>query len=158
MRRFLATSALLAALAVGTVPAFAGPAEQAFLQKLTNSWTGSGQLKGAQTGPVDCRIVITGGGQAARYQGRCNIPDIAAQAFSGSIVYNDQTKRYEARSFSGTVPGVKRGDSLVFTTKNTQMGGTAYSTMTLSPSSLVVTFTLIDKDGQKTTSTITFKK
>ena len=147
-----------ALLALSATPAFAGPAESAFLQKLTANLTGKGKLVGAQTGPVACRIVITAGGQSAKYQGRCTIPDMASQAFNGAITYNDKAKRYEVRSVHGTVPGVKRGNSLVFTTKESSMGGTSYSTMTLSPSSLSVNFTIIDSKGQKTTSAISFTK
>ena len=149
---------LAAALALSAAPAFAGPAETAFLQKLTANWTGKGRLVGAQTGPVACRIVITAGGQSAKYQGRCTIPDMASQAFNGAITYNDKAKRYEVRSVSGTVPGVKRGNSLVFTTKDSSMSGSYYSTMTMSPSSLSVNFTIIDKKGEKTSSVITFSK
>ena len=145
-------------LAASATPAFAGPAETAFLKTLTANWTGKGKLVGAQSGPVACRIVITAGGQSAKYQGRCNIPDMASQAFNGAISYNDKTKRYEVRSISGSVPGVKRGNSLVFTTKDSSMQGTSYSTMTFSPTSLVINFTIVDKNGEKTTSQISFSR
>jgi hypothetical protein len=145
-------------LALSATPAFAGPAETAFLQKLTANWVGKGRLVGAQSGAVACRIVITAGGQSAKYQGRCTIPDMASQAFNGAITYNEKTRRYEVRSISGTVPGVKRGNSLVFTTKDSSMLGSSYSTMTISPSSLVVNFTMVDRHGEKTTSHITFSK
>jgi hypothetical protein len=159
MLRSVLASALAATLiAVTAAPVLAGPAETAFLQKLTANWTGRGKLSGAQTGPVACRIITTVGGQSLKYQGRCNIPDVAAQAFNGSITYNDRTKRYEARSLGGTVPGIRRGNSLLFTTKNSTMGGRAYSTMTLSPSRIIIDFSIIDRDGGKTTSTITFGK
>ena len=145
-------------LALSATPAFAGPAETAFLQKLTANWVGKGRLVGAQSGAVACRIVITAGGQSAKYQGRCTIPDMASQAFNGAITYNEKTRRYEVRSISGTVPGGKRGNSLVFTTKDSSMSGSSYSTMTISPSSLVVNFTMVDRHGEKTTSHITFSK
>jgi hypothetical protein len=145
-------------LAASATPAFAGPAETAFLKTLTASWTGKGKLVGAQTGPVACRIVITAGGQSAKYQGRCNIPDMASQAFNGAISYNDRLKRYEVRSVNGTAPGVRRGSSLIFTTKDTSMSGSYYSTMTMSASSLTVNFSIVDKNGDKTSSVISFSK
>jgi hypothetical protein len=156
-------SALLSAVAAAFLtltlaPAFAGPAETAFLQKLTASWTGKGKLTGAQTGSILCRIVVSGGNPSVRYQGRCTMPDMAAQAFSGSIVYNEKLKRYESRTLGGVVPGIKRGNSLTFTEKNSSAQGTAYSTMTISPTNLVTTFTLVSRKGEKTTSTITFTK
>jgi hypothetical protein len=158
LRKFALALVAAATIAAAVVPAYAGPAETAFLQKLGNNWTGKGKLTGADSGPILCRIVITAGGQSAKYQGRCTIPDMAARAFNGSITYNEKLKRYESRSAGGTVPGVKRGNSLVFTDKQNGPGGTAYSTMTISPSSLVVDFTLINKNGEKTSSRVTFSK
>ena len=158
LRTIMISAATAAILALTAAPALAGPAETAFLQKLTANWTGKGKLTGAQTGAVSCRLVLTGGNPSVKYQGRCTIPDMAARAFSGSITYNDKLGRYESRTLGGTVAGIKRGNSLVFTDKNTTMEGTAYSQMTISPSSLVMSFTLIDKHGDKTTSTITFSK
>lgn len=150
------TAAALMALTVA--PAFAGPAETAFLQKLTASWTGKGKISGPDGGPIACRIVITAGGQSAKYQGRCAIPDMATQAFNGAIVYNDAKGQYESRTLGGTVVGIKRGNSLVFTTKNNSMGGTAYSTMTMSPGSLTVDFSLVSSKGDKSSSHIVFSK
>ncbi len=115
-------------------------------------------MSGAESGPIACKIVFTAGGKSTKYQGRCNIPDMAQQAFSGSISYNDKTKRYEARSVGGTVPGVRKGDKLVFRSSSKSVGGTATSTMTISPGSLVVDFALVDKKGGKTTSRITFSR
>ena len=157
-----ATLAAVAAamIALTAVPAaLAGPAETAFLQKLTNTWSGKGNLRGADSGPIACKMVITAGKSNAKYQGRCNIPDMAQQAFSGSIAYNDKTKQFESRSASGTVPGIRKGDKLVFRTSNRNMAGTSTSTMTISPSSLVVDFALVEKkSGDKTTSRITFSR
>jgi hypothetical protein len=147
-----------ALLAITVAPALAGPAETAFLQKLTASYTGRGKLSGPDGGPISCRVVISAGGQSARYQGRCAIPDIATQAFNGSITYNDAKHQYESRSIGGTVVGVKRGNSLVFTDSSTTMSGTASSVMTMSPSSLTIDFSLVDKKGQKSSSHIVFSK
>ena len=158
MRRFLASAVAAALIALTAAPALAGPAETAFLQKLTANWTGRGKLSGAQSGPVACRLVISGGGQSIKYQGRCTIPDMATQAFNGAISYNDRLKRYEIKSISGNVPGIKRGNSLVFTTKDNSMGGTYYSTMTLAPTNLTMDFTIVDKSGDKTTSRISFSR
>ena len=157
-RSAVLSAAVVAVMSLTAAPAFAGPAETAFLQKLSANWVGKGKLQGAQTGPISCRIVITAGGKSAKFQGRCNIPDMAAQAFNGSITYNDAKSRYETRSAGGVVVGQKRGNSLVFTTTDRGMGGTSYSTMTISPSSLNVDFALVDKNGDKTTSRISFSK
>ena len=157
-RSAVLTTVTAVLLSISAAPAFAGPTETAFLQKLSANWVGKGKLTGAQTGAIACRIVITAGGKSAKFQGRCNIPDMAAQAFNGAISYNDAKKQYETRSVGGTVVGQKRGNSLVFTTTDRTMAGTSYSTMTISPSSLAVDFALVDKNGEKTTSHITFAK
>ncbi|MEO6013853.1 MAG: hypothetical protein ABIQ30_09760 [Devosia sp.] len=158
MFRTVVISAIAATMIAFTaVPVLAGPAETAFLQKLTNTWSGKGKLSGAETGAIACKLVIKGAAKAT-YQGRCNIPDMAQQAFSGSISYNDKLKRYESRSANGTVAGVRRGDKLVFTTTSKNMGGTSYSTMTIAASSLTVDFAIVDKNGAKTTSRISFTK
>lgn len=84
---------------------------------------------------------------------------MAQQAFSGSITYNDKTRQYESRSAGGTVPGIRKGDTLVFRTSSRNLAGTSTSTMSISPSSLVVDFALIEKKtGDKTTSRITFTR
>lgn len=158
LRSVIAAGLTASFLALTAAPALAGPEETAFLQKLTANWTGRGKLTGAQSGPVACRLVISGGDQSVKYQGRCTIPDMATQAFNGAISYNDRAKRYEVRSISGSVPGIRRGNSLVFTTKDSSMEGTYYSTMTLSPSSLTIDFTIVDKKGEKTTSRIGFSR
>src|SRR5690348_4315190 len=152
-------AAMIALTAAPAAPALAGPAETAFLQKLSSTWSGKGNLKGANTGPIACKVVFTAGGKSTKFQGRCNIPDMAQQAFSGTISYNDKTKQYESRSSSGTVPGVRKGDKLLFRTSSRNLAGTSTSTMTISPSSLVVDFALVEKkSGEKTTSRITFSR
>lgn len=159
MYRKAALSVLTAALiALTAAPSLAGPAETAFLQKLSNTWQGKGRLQGASSGPIACKLVFTAGGKSTRYQGRCNIPDMAQQAFSGSISYNDKAGRYEARSLGKPVPGIRKGDRLVFRSSSKSVGGTATSTMTISPSSLVVDLAMVDKKGEKTTSRITFSR
>ena len=156
MHRWIAPALVVLFAGLSTAPAFAGPAETAYLQRLSASWTGHGVLSGAQSGPVTCRLEITAGGQSARYQGRCSIPDAAAQAFNGAISYDDASHHYISRSAAGSVVGTRHGDTLTFTNKTDSMMGRTYSTMRISPSSLVIVFTIIDQDGGKTSSTITF--
>jgi hypothetical protein len=159
LRKATLAAVAAAMIALTAAPALAGPAETAFLQKLSNTWSGKGSLKGANTGPIACKVVVTAGGKSTKFQGRCNIPDMAQQAFSGSISFNDKTGQYESRSMNGTVPGIRKGDKLVFRTASRNMAGTATSTMTISPTSLVVDFALVEKKtGEKTTSRITFSR
>ena len=159
MLRKTAFAALAAAALFAAVPAYAGPAETAYLQKLTNSWSGKGTLRGADTGTITCRVDLKAGSQNVKYQGRCTIPDMAGQAFNGSITYNDKAKRYESRTSSGVTAGVRRGDKLIFTTSSKSLAGSSFTTMTISPSQFIIDFALVDgKTGEKTTSRIVFSK
>jgi hypothetical protein len=148
---------LAAILATATAPAYAGPSEASFLSRLAGLWSGNGHMNGAQSGPISCKMSFKPSGNRLNYTGRCNVQDFGGQGFNGSINYNDQSHRYEVRSSNGLVVGVRRGNSLVFTTKSQTMYGSAYSTMTLSPSVISVSFSFV-RDGQKTTSHVNFSK
>jgi hypothetical protein len=159
----LRTASILIAFALaatlGTAPAYAGPTETAFLAKIAGTWTGKGKLTGGETGPIACKLVFKASGAKLSYNGRCNVQDVGAQAFSGAISYNDKTKRYEARSGATTVPGTKSGSSLVFTTKAKTIVGNATSTMTVSSGRIVVDFSVVaTRTGEKSASRITFSK
>ena len=157
MPRVISLIAAVILAASPIAPAFAGPAEASFLSRLAGMWSGNGRMTGAQAGPISCKIAFQPSGNRLNYTGRCNVQDFGGQGFNGSINYNDQTRRYEVRSMNGTVVGVRRGNSLVFTTKTQTMSGAAYSTMTLAPSSITISFSFI-RGGQKTTSHINFSK
>ena len=105
-------AALLAAslTALAVAPAFAGPSEAAFLNRLAGSWLGKGKLTGTETGPVACRLEFKSAGNRISYVGRCNIQDLGGQSFSGSIGYNDATKAYEVRSLAGSYVGTRKGE------------------------------------------------
>jgi hypothetical protein len=150
----------LAALAAFAAPVLGGPAETAFLTKLAGTWNGKGQLTGAQSGPIACKLVFkAASGGKVNYTGRCNVEDLGAQSFSGTLAYNDKKKAYEGRSSSFTIPGVKRGSSVVFTSKSNSLVGRTYSVMTVSASRITIDFSIVDaKGGEKTTSHITFTR
>ena len=159
MRLALALPALAALMLGAVTPSFAGPSENAFLAKLVGSWNGKGQLKGAENGPISCKVVFkAGSGGKVNYNGRCSVQDVGAQSFSGSLSYNDAKKIYEGRSMGGTAVGVKRGSSVVFTTKSNSIMGRSYSTMTVSASRITIDFSIIDTKGEKTTSHVTFSR
>lgn len=152
------SAAFAAILAISSVvPAVAGQAEANFLSRLAGSWSGSGKMVGGETGPISCRLVFKASGARLNYTGRCNVQDFGSQGFSGAITYNDSARRYEVRSTAGLVVGVRRGNSIVFTTKSRTIQGSAYSTMTLSPSAITIAFTFV-RDGEKTTSRVSFSR
>ena len=147
LRSVIAAGLTAAVLALTAAPALAGPAETAFLQKLTANWTGRGKLTGAQSGAVACRLVISGGGQSVKYQGRCTIPDMATQAFNGAISYNDKAKRYEATSKGQVSVGAKSGSGVTFVLNlKDPMIGTGTSTLKIGASQ-IVTDTTINRTG-----------
>src|SRR5690242_7207988 len=123
----IAFAALLAILPAA--PAFAGQAEADFLSRLAGSWSGKGRLVGAEAGPISCRLVLKSSGPRINYTGRCSVQDMGGQGFSGAIAYNDATHHYEVSSPNGMVVGVRRGNSIIFTTKSTSLSGSYYSTM-----------------------------
>jgi len=159
MRSLILAASSAALLATSVAPAFAGPAEAAFLTRLAGSWTGKGRVTGGETGPVSCKLVFKASGPRINYTGRCSMQDMGAQGFSGSIGYDDATHRYLVRSAAGTIVGVRRGNSLVFTTKTQTIAGSTYSTMTVSPSSISIDFTIVQtSSGDKTRSHISFSR
>jgi hypothetical protein len=151
------SSALL--LATSVAPAFAGPSEAAFLNRLAGSWNGSGRVTGEESGPVSCKLVFKANGPRLNYTGRCSMQDMGAQSFSGSIRYDDASRRYLVSSSNGTIVGVRRGNALVFTTKTQSVAGATYSTMNISPSSISIDFTITGRStGGKTRSHISFSR
>jgi hypothetical protein len=159
MRSLIVTVSAAILLATSVAPAFAGPAEAAFLTRLAGAWTGNGRVSGQQAGPVSCKLIFKANGPRINYTGRCSMQDLGAQSFSGSISYDDSTRHYLVSSASGSVVGVRRGSSLVFTTKSQTLAGSTYSTMTISPSSISIDFTIVQTStGDKTRSNITFAR
>ena len=107
-------------MAAGTLPALAGPTEISALDKYLGTWNGKGQVSGAQTEPVTCKMALSSGnGGKLNYTGRCSLGG-AQLSVTGTIAYSDQNKRYEAvmnsgiGGFRGVAVGQKQGDKIVF--------------------------------------------
>jgi hypothetical protein len=160
MHRSLASiaAAALALVALSAAPAFAGPAENAFLSKLAGNWSGSGKLTGTQAGAVSCKLELKPNGARLNFTGRCDAQDLGAQSFSGSMTYNDAARRYEARSSSGTAIGVKKGNSVMFTTRMNTIAGTGSTVMSLTASRITIDFNLTDPQRGKSKAHIVFSK
>lgn len=146
------------------LPATAGPTENALLAKYEGNWRGTGKVVGPDPGTVVCRLTFKAASAGKlTYSGRCSFGGSGAASFRGSMVYNDDTKRFEAASSaqgaSTTTIGKRAGNTIVFASAGVKTTyGTASSVMTLSGSSIKLGFTLVDKKGQTTASTISFKK
>lgn len=156
--RLFATCAVLTTL--GAAPAFAGPAETKFLASLVGNWSASGTVKGADSGPVNCTLVIKPAGAKTNFSGKCAVKGLGSQDFSGSIVYDDASKKYLATA-PGQQPtvGVKSGAGITFTTKLRSIAGTGNSVMKVSAKSIAIDFDIVrsKKDGH-TTSHLVFTK
>lgn len=131
--------ALLATiLALAPLPALAGAAEDAYLARLVGIWTGAGKLTGGETAAIDCRLVVRTVTAGLSFAAKCDVEDLPAQNFSGTISYNDANKQYEAKSPGGDITvGSRSGTTLTFSGKVKGMAE-GVSTMKLSPSRIVV--------------------
>lgn len=145
-----------------SLPAFAGPKEQAQLAGYAGTWRGSGQVSGPMAGPVDCQLKFTAGsGGKLAYAGACEF-DKGKTNFRGTIIFNEATKRYETagtgQGVSVTGVGKASGGGVTFSVNNIDTSyGKASSTMALAGSSIKLSFKLVDKKGT-TAASITFKK
>ncbi len=146
-----------------TLPVLAGPAETALLASYAGTWAGTGAATGPEPGDVDCRISFkaTAAGKLI-YNGRCSFSSGAA-SFNGTMIYNDAAKRFEAASsstgFSATTIGKKQGSNIIFSMDGQDTTyGTASSTMTLGSKAITISFKLVDKKGETTSSKIVFTR
>lgn len=156
MRSLLPTFA--AALALCASPAFAGPAETAFLAKLPGTWTGSGAITGGETGAVSCTLVLTGS-EKINFKGTCDAGKFGPQSYSGVLTYSDAARQYQARSNGQTVVGTKSGGGVTFVTKMKTPAGTGDSVMKLTANAIVIDVDILRTDtNQKLKSHINFKK
>jgi len=100
-------------------PAFAASANVELLQDYIGDWRGRGVLIGAETESVVCRLSLSkGNDEKVNYNGRCSLAGTNLTV-SGSMAWNDGTKRYEAAmttnaTFAGVAIGKRQGDALVF--------------------------------------------
>lgn len=155
--------ALAAALALSGAPALAGQAENALLAKYAGEWRGTGKVSGPDPGTVVCRITFKPSSNKLSYTGRCTYSGQGTASFRGTMLYNDAKKRFEASSsaqgVSTTTVGKKQGGGIVFAASGMDTRyGTASSVMTLAGNAIKMSFKLVDKDGETTASSISFKK
>lgn len=111
---------LAGVLSAGALPALAGPAEIAALDKYLGTWNGKGTVSGAQSQAVTCKMALShGNGGKLNYTGRCSLGG-AQLSVTGTIAYVDANHRYEAvmnsgiGGFRGVAVGQRQGDKIVF--------------------------------------------
>lgn len=145
-----------------SLPALAGPSENALLAKYAGNWRGTGEVTGPNAGSVVCRLsfkpVDSG---ALSYSGRCSF-GAGGYSFRGAMAYDDAKKRfYSQSSVQGeqvNTTGKKSGNTITFaSTTNTQYGD-AKSSFQLAGNAIKLSFEMIDKKGRATKSAINFAK
>ena len=102
------------------VPAQSGQAELDLLTSYIGKWSGAGVLVGGkEPESFRCRLTVAKGNLAKiNYAGRCSLVNMNLSV-SGTIAFNDQTRRYEAAmssnaGFTGIAIGRKQGDQISF--------------------------------------------
>jgi hypothetical protein len=150
-------AAVVAALVLPTAPAFAGEREQAFMQSIAGSYRGSGEIRGEDGGPVNCRLTFRPSGAKLNYTGRCSGGG-GSQSFSGIIRYNDEAGRWESSSRGKTVRGRKSGSTLSFSIATSDSRGSVSSTMSISPGSARVRFEFESRRGERSSGSIPFSR
>jgi hypothetical protein len=120
--RIVALAGLLAVTPMAAAPVTAAPADVALLKSYVGAWKGRGQLIGAESESVVCRLTLSeGNADKINYSGRCSLAGTTLNV-NGTLAYSDQNKRYEAAmtsnvTFSGLAVGKKTGDGIIFNLK-----------------------------------------
>ena len=149
-------------LAPLSLPALAGPSENALLAKYAGNWRGTGEVTGPNAGSVVCRLSFkptdTG---AVSYTGRCSF-GAGGYSFRGAMAYDDAKGRfYSQSSVQGeqvNTTGKKSGNTVTFSSTTKTQYGDATSSFSLAGNAIKLSFKLIDKKGRATTSAISFAK
>jgi hypothetical protein len=121
LSRTLALAGLFS-VALFSAPAMAAKADVELLQSYIGQWKGRGQLVGAESETVVCRLTLTQGNQdKVNYSGRCSLAGTNLSV-TGTLAYNDSANRYEAAmtsnaTFNGLAVGKKSGSGVVFKLK-----------------------------------------
>ncbi len=118
--RSLAMATAIAVSSIAAAPAMAGPAEMELLSGYVGDWKGQGVMRGGEAPEAfRCRMQVQKGNQAkVNFAGRCTLVNFNLSV-SGTIAFNDKTRRYEAAmssnaGFSGVAAGRINGDTITF--------------------------------------------
>jgi len=122
LARTVGLAGLLVVTPMAAAPAMATPADVALLKSYLGTWKGRGQLIGAESESVVCRLSLSeGNADKVNYSGRCTLAGTTLSV-NGTLAYSDQNNRYEAAmtsnvTFTGTAIGKKTGDGIIFNLK-----------------------------------------
>lgn len=119
LARAAALAGLLVVTPMAVAPAMAAQADVALLKSYLGTWKGRGQLIGAESESVVCRLSLSeGNADKVNYSGRCTLAGTTLSV-NGTLAYIDSSSRYEAAmtsnvTFTGTAIGKKTGDGILF--------------------------------------------
>jgi hypothetical protein len=172
-KTFARTASAAAVMLMGSLsaaPAMAGPAEMALLESYVGEWRGEGVTRGTdRPESFRCRLTINKGNQARiNYAGRCTLANMNLSV-SGTILYNDSARRYEAAmssnaGFTGLAVGRQQGGRISFdlAERQTDRGGNDVrigSAISLSGGTITVDFEVeFNNSGQKMTAAVPFAR
>ena len=169
LSRIIALAGLLLVAPLTAAPAMAARADVELLQSYVGDWRGKGEMVGAETETVVCRLSLTKGNQdKVNYSGRCSLAGTVLSV-NGTLAYNDSARRFEAAmssnaTFSGLAVGKRQGSALVFNLKerNKDEAGndlTISAAITLRKEKINVDFKVVfNATGDSMTASVPFSK
>lgn len=169
LSRTLALAGLLLVAPLTASPALAAKADVELLQSYVGDWRGKGEMVGAETETVVCRLSLSKGNQdKVNYSGRCSLAGTVLSV-NGTLAYNDAANRFEAAmssnaTFSGLAVGKRQGSALVFNLKerNKDEAGndlTLSAAITLRQEKINVDFkVMFNATGETLTASVPFSK
>lgn len=169
LSRTLALAGLLLVAPLSASPALAAKADVELLQSYVGDWRGKGEMVGAETETVVCRLSLSKGNQdKVNYSGRCSLAGTVLSV-NGTLAYNDAANRFEAAmssnaTFSGLAVGKRQGSALVFNLKerNKDEAGndlTLSAAITLRQEKINVDFkVMFNATGETLTASVPFSK
>lgn len=170
LARAIAIAGLATASVMAPAPAYAGPAELALLESYIGVWSGRGELVGAETETVVCKLDITKGNQQrVNYAGRCAMAGTTLSV-RGTMAYFDQSRRFEAAmtTNAGFAPapavGRKDGDGILFNLRERaedEEGNdvTIAASMLFRPTTITVNINItFNESGDTLRASVPFKK
>jgi hypothetical protein len=169
LSRIIALAGLLLVAPLSAAPAMAARADVELLQSYVGDWRGKGEMVGAETETVVCRLSLTKGNQdKVNYSGRCSLAGTVLSV-NGTLAYNDSARRFEAAmssnaTFSGLAVGKRQGSALVFNLKerNKDEAGndlTISAAITLRKEKINVDFKVVfNATGDSMTASVPFSK
>jgi hypothetical protein len=160
----LARAAAFAGLAlagmVAALPVMAGPAEVALLESYVGSWSGRGEVTGARSETLVCKLTIKPGtGEKVNFSGRCAVAG-ATMSVNGTMLYVDANRRFEAAmtatgGYTGVAVGKRSGDNVVFNLREKGADDegralTVVASITLNAAKITVDFKVTFNDSGET--------